>query len=183
MSRLFSPDHKIIRLSYAITASVFMLIGFSSVTGAYTRSVGTRECEMLSNRSMPRCTVIPELAYPNVVEAADWLCDVFGFSLRLRIANHRMQLNVGDGAVVLTAQAAADRPLETAHGVMVRVEDVDGHHAHAFARGARILRSPADYPYGERQYTAADPGGHCWTFSQSIADVNPEDWGGAPGKL
>jgi len=29
MSRLFSPDHKIIRLSYAITASVFMLIGFS----------------------------------------------------------------------------------------------------------------------------------------------------------
>ena len=138
---------------------------------------------MLSNRSMPRCTVIPELAYPNVVEAADWLCDVFGFSVRLRIANHRTQLNVGDGAVVLTAQAAADRALEYAHAVMVRVEDVDGHHAHAVARGARILRSPADYPYGERQYTVADPGGHSWTFSQSIADVNPEDWGGAPGKL
>ena len=93
---------------------------------------------MVSNRSMPRCTVIPELAYPNVVAAGDWLCDVFGFSVRLRIANHRMQLNVGEGAVVLTAQATADRPLENAHAVMVRVEDVDGHHAHAVARGARI---------------------------------------------
>ncbi len=112
---------------------------------------------MLSNRSMPRCTVIPELAYPNVVEAADWLCDVFGFSVRLRIANHRTQLNVGDGAVVLTVQAAAERPLESAHAVMVRVEDVDGHHAHALTRGARILRPPADYPYGERHNQSPTP--------------------------
>ena len=31
---------------------------------------------------------------------------------------------------------------------------------------------------GERQYTAVDLGGHVWTFSQSIADVAPEGWGG-----
>jgi len=37
---------------------------------------------------------------------------------------------------------------------------------------------PADYPYGERQYTAEGLAGHCWTFSQSIADVAPEEWGG-----
>jgi hypothetical protein len=24
--------------------------------------------------------------------------------------------------------------------------------------------------------------GHRWTFSQSIADVAPEEWGGAPGE-
>lgn len=57
---------------------------------------------MLANRSIPRCTVIPELAYPDVAEAIDWLRDAFGFTLRLRIANHRAQLNVGDCAVVLT---------------------------------------------------------------------------------
>ena len=66
---------------------------------------------------------------------------------------------------------------------MVRVEDVDGHYERVKMRGARIVRPPADYPYGERQYTVTDPGGHNWTFSQSIADVNPEDWGGTPGKL
>ena len=138
---------------------------------------------MLSNRSMPRCTVIPELAYADVGEAIDWLCDVFGFTVRLRIANHRAQLNVGDGAVVLTTLGTSKLPVELAHAVMVRVEDVDRHHEHARARGARILRPPADYPYGERQYTVADAGGHGWTFSQSIADINPEDWGGKPGAL
>ena len=32
-------------------------------------------------------------------------------------------------------------------------------------------------PFGVRQYTAIDPGGHRWTFSQNIADVAPEAWG------
>jgi uncharacterized glyoxalase superfamily protein PhnB len=61
---------------------------------------------------------------------------------------------------------------------MVRVEDVNGHHEHARSSGAQILQSPTDYPYGERQYTVEDLGGHHWSFSQSIADVAPEEWGG-----
>jgi uncharacterized glyoxalase superfamily protein PhnB len=47
----------------------------------------------------------------------------------------------------------------------------------------RILRPPTDYPYGERQYTVEDFAGHTWTFSQSIADVSPETWGGTSGQL
>jgi len=39
------------------------------------------------------------------------------------------------------------------------------------------LAPPTDYPYGERQYSAEDLGGHRWTFSQSIADVDPASWG------
>jgi uncharacterized glyoxalase superfamily protein PhnB len=60
---------------------------------------------------------------------------------------------------------------------------VDAHHANAVAQGARIFRAPADYPYGERQYTVADFTGRTWTFSQSIADIDPRDWGGTPGQL
>lgn len=138
---------------------------------------------MLTNRSMPRCTVIPELAYPNVADAADWLCEAFGFTVRLRIANHRIQLNVGEGAVVVTEGGDPASPDAPAHGIMVRVEDVDAHHARAAAHGARILRPPTDYPYGERQYTVVDPGGRRWTFSQSIADIPPSDWGGTPVQL
>jgi uncharacterized glyoxalase superfamily protein PhnB len=62
--------------------------------------------------------------------------------------------------------------------MIVRVEDVDGHHERAERHGARIVQAPADYRYGERQYTAEDLAGHRWTFSQSIADVAPEEWGG-----
>ena len=64
---------------------------------------------MLSNRSMPRCTVIPELAYADISEASNWLCDAFGFTVRLRIADHRTQLNVGDGAVVLTTMGGSEQ--------------------------------------------------------------------------
>jgi hypothetical protein len=32
--------------------------------------------------------------------------------------------------------------------------------------------------FGERQYTVTDLAGHCWTFSQSVADVDPAAWGG-----
>ncbi len=64
------------------------------------------------------------------------------------------------------------------HSVMVRVEDVHQHFRHTGRRGARIVRPPTDYPYGERQYTVEDLGGHVWTFSQSVVDVAPEEWGG-----
>jgi len=36
----------------------------------------------IANRSVPAATVIPELAYPDVLEATDWLCHVFGFRAR-----------------------------------------------------------------------------------------------------
>jgi len=140
---------------------------------------------MIQNRSMPRCAVIPELAYSDVGEAIAWLSGAFGFTVRIQMGNHRAQLNIGDGAVVLTELRGRERHGETdlAHAVMVRVHDVDIHHAHAQQHGARVLGPPTDYPYGERQYTVVDLGGHYWTFSQSIADVDPTDWGGTPGTL
>ncbi len=106
--------------------------------------------------------------------------------MRLRIGDHRVQLVYGDGAVIVTArEAREDRALdeEDTHGVLVRVADAAWHHDHAKSRGARILRPPADHPYGERQYTAADIGGHRWTFSESIADVDPAEWGGTAIEL
>ena len=41
-----------------------------------------------------------------------------------------------------------------------------------------VIQRDEDFPYGERQYNAQDPAGHVWTFSESIADVDPADWGG-----
>lgn len=128
----------------------------------------------MRNRSIPEPTVIPELAYADVAEASDWLCRAFGFDVRLRIGDHRVQLVLGDGAVIITE--LGDSPGTSR--VLVRVEDADAHHERAEQAGARIVNPPADYPYGERQYRAEDPGGHRWTFSQSIADVDPRSWGG-----
>jgi uncharacterized glyoxalase superfamily protein PhnB len=132
---------------------------------------------MRVNRSIPAATVIPVLIYEDVPAAVEWLTRAFGLVERLRIADHRSQLSLGNGAMV----AAHGQPVKEAtpsHSMLVRVEDADAHCATARAAGARIVRAPADHPYGERQYTALDIGGHAWTFSQTIADVAPEDWGG-----
>jgi uncharacterized glyoxalase superfamily protein PhnB len=57
---------------------------------------------------------------------------------------------------------------------MVAVDDVDKHHERAVAEGANLHRELQTYPViGERQYSVEDLGGHLWTFTQSVADVDP----------
>ena len=129
---------------------------------------------MIMNDSMPPSVIIPELAYPDVREAVEWLCRSFGFVERLRIGNHRAQLLFGQGSVIVTGQGSDH---SASSSVLVRVDDVGNHYEHAKQVGARILSLPADYPYGERQYTVEDLAGHRWTFSQTIADIDPKTCG------
>ena len=135
---------------------------------------------MLRNRSCPNSTVIPELPYDDVNQAADWLCAAFGFTVRLRIGDHRCQINIGDGAMVAVERQPGRNDLSR---VMVRVENIDEHFNRAKAYGAKIKHELNDYPYGERQYSAEDIGGHRWDFTQSIGDSDPRDWGGTPVNL
>jgi uncharacterized glyoxalase superfamily protein PhnB len=130
------------------------------------------------NRSMPPGDIIPVLAYADVAGAVDWLCSRFGFAERLRIGNHRAQLVFGGGSVVVTETSDGGDWQKTRAGVMVRVADVDAHHANTCSFGAKIIDPPTDHIYGERQYSVEDLGGYRWTFSQTIADVHPQDWGG-----
>ena len=137
---------------------------------------------MRPNRSIPASTVVPVLIYPDVREAVEWLTAAFGFSERVQIGeNHRSQLRFGDGAVIvgdMRHDRRPPRPGEATHSVMVRVDDARAHCEHARRHGAEILMEPTDFEYGERQYSAADPAGHQWTFSETLDDVAPEDWGG-----
>ena len=133
---------------------------------------------MRLNRSIPNAAVIPELAYANVPGAAKWLCEHFGFQERLRIADHRVQLNVGEGAVVVTQLESAAGKADMAHSVLVRIENIDVHYAKVVSKGVKIIHPIKTHPYGERQYTAQDFGGHVWTFSQTLEDIDPASWGG-----
>ena len=132
---------------------------------------------MKRNRSMPASDVIPELVYPDIADAAQWLCAAFGFAERLRIADHRIQMTVGSGAIVLVSGKVPSSG-SLSHAIMVRVEDVDSHFARARKAGATVSGAPVTYPYGERQYAAHDLAGHRWVFSQTVADIDPGEWGG-----
>jgi uncharacterized glyoxalase superfamily protein PhnB len=130
-----------------------------------------------SNRSIPDAQCIPVLSYPDVSAAAEWLCRAFGFSVRLRIGDHRVQLAYGSGAVIVRSGSVASGQ-GGAHAVMVRVTKIDEHFDVAVAAGARTAGPPTTYPYGERQYSASDFAGHQWTFSETVEDADPASWGG-----
>jgi uncharacterized glyoxalase superfamily protein PhnB len=134
------------------------------------------------NRSIPPATVIPVLIYPDVRAAVDWLAAAFGFVERVWIGeNHRAQLTFGEGGLIVGDVRGERRPPranEVTHSVMVRVLDARAHCERARQHGAQILMEPTDFEYGERQYSAQDPAGHQWTFSETLADAAPEDWGG-----
>lgn len=128
---------------------------------------------MTTNRSMPPGVIIPELPYDDVKEAAAWLCGVFGFNERLRIGDHRCQLTFGEASLVVI-----ERTQPGISFMMMHVDDVDSFYERARQSGAQIIHEPTDYPFGERQCTVKDIGGHHWTVTQTIADVDPKEWGG-----
>lgn len=137
---------------------------------------------MRTNRSAPPGPVIPELAYPDVSAAVDWLVDVLGFVERVRIGpGHRAQLSFGEGSLIV-ADLGHDRGAptgsETSQSVMLRVQDVASLCDRIREKGGTIVQEPHDFEYGERQCTFLDPAGHRWSLTETLRDVPPEDWGG-----
>jgi uncharacterized glyoxalase superfamily protein PhnB len=127
--------------------------------------------------------VTPVLIYPDVRAAVAWLGSAFGFGERVRIGDaHRAQLRVGsDGAVVVAdvrGEQVPPSPGAVTHLVKVRVPDVDAAFARASDFGARVLEEPTTYEYGERSCVLEDPAGHRWELTQTVRDVEPEEWGG-----
>ena len=133
--------------------------GRPPLTLGSVRRVSGKERWHGRNRTMPSSTVVPVLVYEDVSEAVEWLVDTFGFIEHWRAGNHRAQLSVGDGAVVVGERRVAEahetddptifrapRRGEVSHSIMVRVDDVDAHYQRARQGGARILRPPGDFP-------------------------------------
>ena len=135
---------------------------------------------MRLNRSVPPCQVIPVLRYPDPGVAAEWLGRAFGFTVRLRIANHRIQMRAGEGCFTIAEGNIVPNHSMT---MQVRIEDALRHCERARQAGAKILTEPTDHMYGERQYDAEDFFGHQWDFTETLADVEPESWGGTSVNL
>jgi len=134
------------------------------------------------------------LSYKNAGEMIDWLCNAYGFEIRLKVEGdagrvEHSELTYGtDGLIMVGSEkegygGTTSAPLRSPANVngantqslMVYVDDVDAHCAHARAAGAKIVNELADHDYGEeywtdRSYGALDPEGHVWWFSQRTRD-------------
>jgi len=127
-------------------------------------------------------SVIPMLAYENGPAAMDWLIGAFGFQeLDRRVEDGRLthgERDTGAGVVMLAtpstnyhgpkrhreeceiARSWHDVPY-IIDGVLVYVEDVEGHFERAKAAGATILS-----PVEGKRYRAEDLEGHRWMFME-----------------
>ncbi len=158
-----------------------MILARQDVTLQSLRAVAPTHNSPLRNRSIPDATFIPVRSYPDLDAAVTWLREVLGARVQLRVPQHRVQLTVGNGAVVVVAWDAAAMPATGGRPpavLMVRVPNVDTAYARALTLGATGLTPPTDHPYGERQASVRDPAGHAWMLTQTIADVDPASWGG-----
>jgi uncharacterized glyoxalase superfamily protein PhnB len=138
---------------------------------------------VLTNRSAPPATVTPVLIYPDVRAAVAWLESAFGFGERVRIGDaHRAQLRVGTDGSIVVADVHSDQvaPSEgvVTHLIKIKVPDVDAAFTRARDFGACVLEEPTTYEYGERSCVFEDPAGHRWELTETVRDVDPEEWGG-----
>jgi uncharacterized glyoxalase superfamily protein PhnB len=137
----------------------------------------------------PRCS--SAVFYQDAAAAIKWLCDAFGFEVRLKVEGkdgriEHSELTYGEGVVMVAQEdpdsarrwKAAMRSPRSLGGagtqsIMFYVDDADAHCAHARSRGARIVEEPATHDYGEehwadRRYGALDPEGHMWWITQRV---------------
>ena len=95
----------------------------------------------------PRCS--SSIFYRNAATAIDWLCDAFGFEVRLKVESddgriEHSELTYGEGLIMVSQEdAESDRPWKrmmrspqslagaTTQSIMFFVDDADAHCAHA----------------------------------------------------
>lgn len=129
--------------------------------------------------------------YNDAAKAIDWLCEAFGFEVRLKVEGEggrieHSELTYGDALIMVgTSGKKPGRehwpeyasPLSVGgantQGVMVIVDDADAHFERARAAGAGILDEPRVHDYGpdywaDRSYGAVDIEGHMWWFTQRL---------------
>lgn len=136
---------------------------------------------MVTNRSAPWARIVPVLAVADVRKASAWYVEVLGLTEHVRVGEaHRVQLGVdGERAELIVREARTDdRESGTTHQVMFRVDDVDSVLEAARSAGAQADETSRDWEYGERQAGFVDPFGHGWVLTQTLQDVDPQQWGG-----
>lgn len=134
------------------------------------------------------------LYYDDAAKAIDWLCDAFGFEVRLKVEGdggriEHSELVFGEGVIMVAGSEKRDKfsqirtPSQVGgantQNMMVYVDDVEAHCTRARAAGARIVKEPTTQDYGEdywtdRGYECVDLGGHHWWFYQRLRTPAPK---------
>jgi predicted enzyme related to lactoylglutathione lyase len=113
-------------------------------------------------------TVRPNLEVRDLQPSVDHLVQVFGFEVEVLEAEMGLALLQRDGAALAVIRTPHPAVNETT-AAYLEVTDIDGLHARAVERGARVVNPLTDHPWGLRDFVAEIPGGHRLAFGARLA--------------
>lgn len=140
-------------------------------------------------RGWPR--ISSAVFYDDPAKAIDWLCDTFGFEVRLKVEGEggrieHSELEFGDGLVMvgstddrheppMPAKSPASLGGANTQALCVYLDDVDAHYEQVRKAGAKIMMPPKTSDYGDdywvdRSYRVEDLEGHQWWFVQRVRE-------------
>jgi len=140
-----------------------------------------------------RPAFISSVIYKDNRAALKWLQKAFGFEASEVLTDAKdnivhAEMTHGDGIIMISNEFTSWAKSPDSVGgtntqrVHVRLEKgIDEHCARARAAGAKVAMEPADQFYGDRTYSAMDPEGHHWTFSQTVETVTTAEMEQATG--
>ena len=140
-------------------------------------------------KGWPRISSV--IYYDDAVAAIDWLCEAFGFEVRMKVEGDdgrivHSELTFDEGLVMVAeaaVKAAGRKPMPSksprslggtnTQSLCVYVDDADDHCNQARLAGAKITDEPTTHDYGEdhwsdRTYRAEDLEGHQWWVIQRV---------------
>lgn len=133
------------------------------------------------------------LYYKDAARAIDWLCEAFGFEVRLKIEGEggkiaHSELTYGPDGLIMVGEEESPKRADATHrksprsiggvntqNLMVYVDDAIAHCERARKAGAKIVSEPEVTDYGEeywmdRGYECEDLEGHRWWFYERLRD-------------
>lgn len=161
-----------------LRARLARLVGTAEAGSSPTEIINVMEDMNMLDTTINR--PIATLVCSDIPRAVEYLTTVFGLGPGDVTATPEGdvvhgEVEVGAGTVWLHPEApdfSLAAPSTHGHAsatMVVLVDDVDAHHAHAEAQGATIRYAPMDQPYGYREYGALDSEGHLWSFMKPLA--------------
>ncbi|CAN5921646.1 VOC family protein [soil metagenome] len=127
--------------------------------------------------------------YQDAPKAIDWLCNAFGFEVRLKVEGEggrieHCELVFGDAVIMVGDEVrmkdkgspkCSPKSVGGANtqSIMIYVDDAEAHCARARAAGSKITYEPNVSDYGEdywadKSYEAEDLEGHRWWFCERV---------------
>jgi uncharacterized glyoxalase superfamily protein PhnB len=118
--------------------------------------------------------IAPVLVVRDIERSLAYFRDALGFDLAFIYGEPTFYAGVCRGSVTIHLQSATSTDRQPGQaGISIFTSDVDALYEELRERGAEIVKPPADYDYGMRDFDVRDPDGNALCFGTESRGADP----------